>query len=70
ENIFVTPLFRACIADFGLSSIITTISSRRLISSSQHAQGGTICYQAPELHREHNDLCSDIYAFTCVAQQV
>ncbi|KAJ7854898.1 hypothetical protein B0H13DRAFT_1642154, partial [Mycena leptocephala] len=37
ENIFVTPLFRACIADFGLSPIITTVSSRKLISSSRHA---------------------------------
>ncbi|KAJ7823380.1 hypothetical protein B0H13DRAFT_1659071, partial [Mycena leptocephala] len=40
--ISVTPSFRACIADFG-SSIITTISSRQLISSSQRAQGGKIC---------------------------
>ncbi|KAJ7936851.1 kinase-like domain-containing protein [Mycena leptocephala] len=71
ENIFVTPSFRACIADFGLSSIITTISSRKFISSSQRAQGGTIRYQAPELHRgEHNDIRSDIYAFACVAHQL
>ncbi|KAJ7875033.1 kinase-like domain-containing protein, partial [Mycena leptocephala] len=71
ENIFVTPSFRACIADFGLSSIITTISSRQLTGSSQRAQGGTIRYQAPELHRGgHNDLRSDIYAFACVAHQL
>ncbi|KAJ7855412.1 hypothetical protein B0H13DRAFT_2577765 [Mycena leptocephala] len=35
------------------------------------AQGGTIRYQAPELHRGgHNDLHSDIYAFACVAHQL
>ncbi|KAJ7882108.1 kinase-like domain-containing protein, partial [Mycena leptocephala] len=71
ENIFITPSFRACIADFGLSSVITTMSSLQFMSTSQHAQGGTLCYQAPELHRGgHNDLRSDIYAFACVAHQL
>ncbi|KAJ7901599.1 hypothetical protein B0H13DRAFT_2663935 [Mycena leptocephala] len=70
ENIFVTPSLRACIADFGLSSIITTMSSLQFMSSS-HAQGGTTRYQAPELLRGgQNGLHSDMYAFACVAYQL
>ncbi|KAJ7606526.1 kinase-like domain-containing protein [Roridomyces roridus] len=71
ENIFITPSFRACIADFGLSSIITPFSSIRFTNSSKRTQGGTIRYQAPELHRGgENDLRSDIYAFACVVYEM
>ncbi|KAJ7882056.1 kinase-like domain-containing protein [Mycena olivaceomarginata] len=71
DNIFVTPSFRACIADFGLSSIITTISSIQFTDSANRARGGTVRYQAPELHQGgHNDLRSDIYAFACVAYEL
>ncbi|KAJ7730312.1 kinase-like domain-containing protein, partial [Mycena metata] len=65
-NILVAPSHRACIADFGLSSIITAISSLQLRNSSKRPHG-TLRYQAPELFQgKHNDLCSDIYAFGCV----
>ncbi|KAJ7915382.1 kinase-like domain-containing protein [Mycena leptocephala] len=71
DNIFVTPSLRACIADFGLSSIITTISSIQFTDSANRARGGTVRYQAPELHQGgHNDLCSDIYAFACVTYEL
>ncbi|KAJ6536560.1 kinase-like domain-containing protein [Mycena vulgaris] len=71
DNIFITPSHRACIADFGLSSIITPISSLRFTNSSKRTQGGTIRYQAPELHQgRHNDLRSDIYAFACVVYEL
>ncbi|KAJ7464304.1 kinase-like domain-containing protein [Mycena galericulata] len=65
-NILVAPSHRACIADFGLSSIITAISSVELPHSSRRPHG-TIRYQAPELFQgKYNDLCSDIYALGCV----
>ncbi|KAJ6521959.1 kinase-like domain-containing protein [Mycena vulgaris] len=71
DNIFVTPSRRACIADFGLSSIITSVSSVQFTYSSKPTQGGTIRYQAPELHRGgHSDLRSDIYAFAAVAYEL
>jgi hypothetical protein len=44
---------------------------RTIDQFSQRAQGGTIHYQAHELHRGgHNALLSDIYAFACVVHQV
>ncbi|KAJ6507791.1 kinase-like domain-containing protein [Mycena vitilis] len=70
DNIFVTPSHRACIADFGLSSIVTSESSM-LSESSKHSHGGTTRYQAPELLRGScNDPCSDIYGFACVAYEM
>ncbi|KAJ7651237.1 hypothetical protein FB45DRAFT_780589 [Roridomyces roridus] len=71
DNIFVTPSLRACIADFGLSSIITSMSSFRFTLSSKATRGGTVRYQAPELHDGgHNDLRSDIYGFACVVYEL
>ncbi|KAJ7606528.1 kinase-like domain-containing protein [Roridomyces roridus] len=71
DNIFITPSFRACIADFGLSFVITSCSSLQFTNSSKHTQGGAIRYQAPELHRGWNkDLRSDIYAFACVVHEM
>ncbi|KAJ7670977.1 kinase-like domain-containing protein, partial [Mycena rosella] len=69
ENIFVTDSGRACIADFGLCSIITSISSIQFTSSTRTR--GTTRYHAPELHRgEDNDRRSDIYALACVAYEL
>ncbi|KAJ7651216.1 kinase-like domain-containing protein [Roridomyces roridus] len=71
DNIFVTPSLRACIADFGLSSITTSMSSFRFTLSSKATRGGTVRYQAPELHDGgHNDLRSDIYGFACVVYEL
>ncbi|KAJ6507785.1 kinase-like domain-containing protein [Mycena vitilis] len=71
DNIFVTPSHRACIADFGFSSIITSKSSIQFSNSSKPSQGGTIRYQAPELHRGgRHDPRSDVYSFGCVAYEI
>ncbi|KAJ7861035.1 kinase-like domain-containing protein [Mycena leptocephala] len=71
DNIFITPSRRACIADFGLSSIKTSMSSIQFTNSSKRSKGGTVRYQAPELHRGgHNDSCSDIYAFACLVYEL
>ncbi|KAJ7824686.1 kinase-like domain-containing protein, partial [Mycena leptocephala] len=71
DNIFITPSRRACIGDFGLSSITSPLSSIQFTNSSKRSQGGTARYQAPELYRGgHNDLHSDIYGFACLVYEM
>ncbi|KAJ7267307.1 kinase-like domain-containing protein, partial [Mycena rebaudengoi] len=67
----VTPSRRACITDFGLSSIADVVTLR-FTHSTASARGGTTRWQAPELLRgEHpNHYGSDIYAFACVCYEV
>ncbi|KAJ7651063.1 kinase-like domain-containing protein [Roridomyces roridus] len=70
DNIFVTSSGRACIADFGLASITSSMSSIQFTHSSKASRGGTARYQAPELHRGgYNDRRSDIYGFACVVYE-
>ncbi|KAF7346628.1 Protein kinase domain-containing protein [Mycena sanguinolenta] len=70
-NVLVTSSFRACITDFGLSSIVNGMSSIQLTNSSVRARGGTLRYQAPELlNGGHNDSHSDIFAFAYVAYEL
>ncbi|KAJ6571115.1 kinase-like domain-containing protein [Mycena capillaripes] len=68
-NILVTPSHRACIADFGLSSMVESVLR---FSDSTRMQGGTVRYQAPELIREErgNHFGSDVYAFACVCYEI
>ncbi|KAJ7719093.1 kinase-like domain-containing protein [Mycena maculata] len=70
-NILVTPSRRACIADFGLSSIADVITLR-FTHSTAIVRGGTTRYQAPELLRgeSHNHFGSDVYAFACVCYEI
>ncbi|KAF7362739.1 Protein kinase domain-containing protein [Mycena venus] len=70
-NILVTPSRRACIADFGLSSIINAMTLR-LTTSSAPARGGTVRYQAPELFQGNamKTFETDIYAFGCVCYEI
>jgi serine/threonine protein kinase len=70
-NILVTPSRRACVADFGLSAIVDAMSLR-FTHSTASARGGTLRYQAPELHVEQmqNHYGSDVYAFACVCYEV
>ncbi|KAJ7472388.1 kinase-like domain-containing protein [Mycena galericulata] len=70
-NILVTPSRRACIADFGLSSIANAITLR-ITHSTAGVRGGTARYQAPELLRgeSQNHFGSDIYAFACVCYEI
>ncbi|KAF8178967.1 kinase-like domain-containing protein, partial [Mycena galopus ATCC 62051] len=68
-NILVTPSRRACIADFGLSSIVNAVTVG-FTHSTANAQAGTARYQAPELFQDEsptrNHYGSDIYAFGCI----
>ncbi|KAF7367924.1 Protein kinase domain-containing protein [Mycena sanguinolenta] len=65
-NILVTPSLQACIADVGISSIISSIHS-----TPSCARRDTVRYQAPELLRGgHSTLKSDIYSFACVAYEI
>ncbi|KAJ7088668.1 kinase-like domain-containing protein [Mycena epipterygia] len=70
-NILVTPSHRACIADFGLSSIVNAITLR-FTHSTASARGGTTRYQAPELLRgeSENHFGSDVYGFACVCYEI
>ncbi|KAF7354928.1 DH domain-containing protein [Mycena sanguinolenta] len=70
-NILVTPSRRACITDFGLSSIVTELSVRMTFSS-RNDRAGTVRYQAPELLKNErcNHYGSDVYAFACVAYEI
>ncbi|KAJ6558073.1 kinase-like domain-containing protein [Mycena capillaripes] len=70
-NILVTPSRRACVADFGLSSIVDAMSLR-FTHSTPSAKGGTARYQAPELllGQMQNHYGSDIYAFACVCYEI
>ncbi|KAG6824366.1 hypothetical protein H0H92_007094 [Tricholoma furcatifolium] len=75
-NILINEFERACIADFGLSSVsdkeILTWTSHSAMSS----KGGTVRWQAPELFNpeEEEDIlntpASDIYAWACVAYEI
>ncbi|KAJ6598279.1 kinase-like domain-containing protein [Mycena vulgaris] len=70
-NILVTPSCRACIADFGLSSISDAMTLR-FTHSIATSQGGTGRYQAPELLRgeSRTNFASDVYAFACVCYEI
>ncbi|KAJ6551288.1 kinase-like domain-containing protein, partial [Mycena capillaripes] len=69
-NILVTPSRRACIADFGLSSIANAMTLR-FTHSTVYARGGTVRYQSPELLRgESQHFGSDVYAFACVCYEI
>ncbi|KAJ7938871.1 kinase-like domain-containing protein [Mycena leptocephala] len=63
-NILITPSGRACITDFGLSTISDAVSERFTHSTSS-VQGGTARYQAPEVLSAEmpNHYGSDVYAF-------
>ncbi|KAJ7184990.1 kinase-like domain-containing protein, partial [Mycena filopes] len=71
-NILVTPSGRACICDFGLSSIVNEITSR--LHTTVMGRGGTARYCAPELldpevvNKQH--FGSDVYAFACTSYEV
>ncbi|KAG6905877.1 hypothetical protein DXG01_017127 [Tephrocybe rancida] len=74
-NILVNELGRACVADFGLSSI----SDKEILAwtsySSAASRGGTVRWQAPELfdpesdEEKRNSEASDMYAWACVAYE-
>ncbi|KAJ7783392.1 kinase-like domain-containing protein [Mycena olivaceomarginata] len=70
-NILVTPSGRACIADFGLASIVDELSLKMTFSS-RSGRAGTVRYQAPELLMNEcsTHFGSDVYAFACVCYEI
>ncbi|KAJ7738889.1 kinase-like domain-containing protein [Mycena olivaceomarginata] len=66
-NILVTPSRRACVADFGLSSIADSVTLK-FTHLTPSPRGGTSRYQAPELllTAMPNHFGSDVYAFACI----
>lgn len=60
---------RACLADFGLSSIRDS-KIREFTSASRPSSTGTLRWQAPELLNDVNTRASDIWAFACVSYEV
>ncbi|KAF7354913.1 Protein kinase domain-containing protein [Mycena sanguinolenta] len=70
-NILVTPSRRACISDFGLSTIVDELSLKMTFSS-RSGRAGTVRYQAPELLKNESPthFGSDIYAFACVGYEI
>ncbi|KAJ7267326.1 kinase-like domain-containing protein [Mycena rebaudengoi] len=73
-NILVTPSRRACITDFGLSTITDFMTSLQFTHSTEALRGGTTRWQAPELlcikNPDRNHFGSDIYAFACVCYEI
>ncbi|KAJ7489303.1 kinase-like domain-containing protein [Mycena latifolia] len=71
-NILVTPSRRACITDFGLSSIADAMTLRFTHTTPSNTRGGTARYQAPELFRgdSKSHFGSDVYAFACVCYEI
>ncbi|KAJ7185676.1 kinase-like domain-containing protein [Mycena filopes] len=71
-NILVTPSRRACVADFGLSSIADAMTLK-FTHSTASARGGTPRYMAPELlssTEPANHFESDVFAFACVCYEM
>ncbi|KAG5637004.1 hypothetical protein H0H81_006148 [Sphagnurus paluster] len=73
-NILVSDAGRACLADFGLSSVVDSCGPRCPDLSSRNAEGGTLRYQAPELndpdHENPRTFASDVYAFAFVCYEI
>ncbi|KAG6831470.1 hypothetical protein H0H92_010379 [Tricholoma furcatifolium] len=75
-NILIDEFKRACIADFGLSSV----SDKEILAWTSHSmlssKGGSVRWQAPELFNPEgeediiNTYESDIYAWACVAYEI
>jgi hypothetical protein len=69
-NVLITKSERACLADFGLAT------ARDVTSNSTGGSGGTVRWQAPELHNPsssgtfRNSKALDIYAFACVCYEM
>ncbi|KAJ7651257.1 kinase-like domain-containing protein [Roridomyces roridus] len=70
ENILVTPALKACIADFGVSKVKTSMSSLPTFHS-QPWGTGALHYRAPELHEGKTaDFASDICSLGCVMHEI
>ncbi|KAG6890510.1 hypothetical protein C0995_007709 [Termitomyces sp. Mi166 len=76
KNILVNDHGRACVADFGISSISDKDILNWTSCSSAASKGGSVRWQAPELFEPEgdNDIpnseATDIYAWACVAYEI
>ncbi|KAH7908657.1 kinase-like domain-containing protein [Hygrophoropsis aurantiaca] len=74
-NIFITPSLRACVADFGLTSLESD-SQGSLASTSTTSGIGSLLWTAPELlnyrtgERQRQTLTTDMYSFGCVCYEI
>ena len=69
-NILITLDKRACLADFGLGTLVRDFRLNLPLKSSTHGQG-TIHWFAPEIIQgEPKSPASDMYAFGCVLHEV
>ncbi|KAF8982244.1 kinase-like domain-containing protein [Cyathus striatus] len=72
-NVLISENGVACLADFGLSSVVNTHSLVWTSIESTVSNAGTVRWQAPELLDEESvgtTKESDIYAFACVCYEV
>ncbi|KAF9005070.1 kinase-like domain-containing protein [Cyathus striatus] len=74
-NILINVYGRACIGDFGLSTIVNGLglSGQWTSVATSIVTGGTLRWQAPELLNvdfPHVTKMSDIYAFACVCYEI
>ncbi|KAG6894848.1 hypothetical protein C0995_013586, partial [Termitomyces sp. Mi166 len=73
-NILVNDSGRACVADFGLSSVIDPLNLE-WTESTTTVPGGTMNWKAPEPYVEHSrspksTTASDVYAWACVCYEI
>ncbi|GLB37866.1 putative protein tyrosine kinase [Lyophyllum shimeji] len=70
-NILVNRSGSACLADFGISSVLCPDVAVISTVCSVHSAGGTLLWQSPELmDNPRNTKASDVYAWACVAYQI
>ncbi|KAH7908669.1 kinase-like domain-containing protein, partial [Hygrophoropsis aurantiaca] len=75
-NILITPDERACLADFGLSTIAQEANIAQSILTNSSLSPGSIPWMAPELlsytepDRKYKSGPTDMYSFGCVCYEV
>ncbi|GLB38970.1 putative regulation of ATP:ADP antiporter activity [Lyophyllum shimeji] len=80
-NVLVDDSGRACLADFGLSSVTDPQILHWATQSSVASRGGSIRWQAPELHVPaqddsaedkivHNSKETDVFAWACLCYEI
>ncbi|KNZ73267.1 putative serine/threonine-protein kinase [Termitomyces sp. J132] len=73
KNVFIDSSGRACLGDFGLSSVTDPQIINWTSQSIEASTGGTIRWQAPELLRDvdkiHNSKESDVFAWASICYE-
>ncbi|KAH7925401.1 kinase-like protein [Leucogyrophana mollusca] len=74
-NVLITPSLRACVADFGLTTLEHDVNGPFTPSTSSYGVGA-LFWTAPELlsyregERQRKSLASDMYSFGCVCYEI